>query len=1067
MSKFFIEHPILANVIAIITILLGAICLLTLPVAEYPEIVPPTIRVSTNYPGASADVVATTVGIPVEQGVNGVENSIYMQSTSGSDGSYALTVTFAVGTDLNAVIALVQNAVNGALSQLPQEVQAQGVSVQKVSTNILLIESLYSDDDRFDETFLSNYAIINLQNPIARLPGVGQVQILGAGPYSMRIWLDPIKLKAYGLTVPQVQNAIQNQNVQVASGQLGGPPVPSDQVFQFTVTTMGRLSDVSQFENIIVKTQPPATEASDVVKTTDTNQTAAVVRIKDIAKVELSQEAFTTFSGVSGKKAAQMNVYTLPGANALTVAQEVRDLMAQMSQKFPPGLKYTVLLDTSTFIKDSIHGVYLALIEAGILVLIVIMLFLQNFRAMLVPATTVPVTIIGAFAAMALLGFTVNLMTLFALILAIGIVVDDAIVIVENTSRYIEQGLSPKDSAIKAMSELTGPVLGITLVLTAVFLPASFLPGITGQMFRQFALVIAATAVISAINALTLKPTQCALYLRPVAKDRKVNWFYRGFNRIYNAVEERYIGVVTRMARRPRSMACVFFVVVGSAVVIFARHPTAFLPTEDQGYCVLVAQLPAGASQLRTRQVSAEVDAVLKKVPGIKGWVTSGGFSDPDAANLSNVVTKYVMYDDWDKRPADLSQDKIVADLRARLKSIRKAQFDVLIPPPIPGLGQAGGFQMMVEDRVGIGLGELEKTVQQILLAADKEAGVRGVTTTFNSKSPQIHLTINRTMAESLGVTINDIFQTLQGSLGSTYVNLFNKFNQSFQVRMQADADYRRRFDDIANLYVANRSGQMVPLGAVLDVRPVLGSELITRYNLYPAAPVIGRPAPGFSSGDAIAIMERVANANLPLNTGYNWTGLSYQEKLIGNQAYFIFALSITLVFLVLAAQYESWTDPAAVVVTVPMALVGVIVALIIRGLPSDLYTQIGLVLMIALAAKNAILIVEFARELKAEGMTTVDAAVEATRRRFRPIVMTSIAFILGVVPLMTASGAGAASQQSLGTVVFGGMLASTLLAIPFVSVFYIVMEGFSERRRARKGAKDAHPKVAVTNGAD
>jgi hydrophobic/amphiphilic exporter-1 (mainly G- bacteria), HAE1 family len=460
--------------------------------------------------------------------------------------------------------------------------------------------------------------------------------------------------------------------------------------------------------------------------------------------------------------------------------------------------------------------------------------------------------------------------------------------------------------------------------------------------------------------------------------------------------------------------------------------------------------------------VSADVDAVLKNVPGIKGWVTSGGFSDPDSANLSNVVTKYVMYEDWDKRKTGLSQNAIVADLRQRLQSIRKAQFDVLIPPPIPGLGQAGGFQMMVEDRTGVGLGTVEKAVQQIMLAADKEVGLRSVTTTFNSKSPQLYLTINRTMAESLGVTINDVFQTLQTSLGSSYVNLFNKFNQSFQVRLQADADYRRQFEDISNLYVSNRSQQMVPLGALLDVRRVLGSELITRYNLYPAAPVIGAPAPGFSSGEALEIMERIANANLPLNIGYNWTGLSYQEKLIGNQAYFIFALSITLVFLVLAAQYESWTDPAAVVLTVPMALVGVVVALIVRRLPSDLYTQIGLVLMIALAAKNAILIVEFARELKAEGMSTVDAAVEATRRRFRPIVMTSIAFILGVVPLMTATGAGAASQQSLGTVVFGGMLASTLLAIPFVSVFYIVMEGFSERRRARKGIASEHSKVAV-----
>jgi HAE1 family hydrophobic/amphiphilic exporter-1 len=532
-------------------------------------------------------------------------------------------------------------------------------------------------------------------------------------------------------------------------------------------------------------------------------------------------------------------------------------------------------------------------------------------------------------------------------------------------------------------------------------------------------------------------------------------------------VEKRYIGIVGWMVKRPRTMACLFLVVVGFAGWMFARHPTAFLPTEDQGYSVVVAQLPAGASQLRVRQVSADMDRVLKSVPGVKGWITSGGFSDPDSANLSNVVTKYVMYEDWGKRPADLSQARIVAALRNKLQSIPKAQFEVLIPPPIPGLGQAGGFQMMVEDRTGVGLSALEKAVQQILLAAQKEPGLRGVMTTFNSRSPQLQLRIDRTMAESLGVTMNDVFQTLQTYLGSTYVNLFNKFNQSFQVRVQADADYRRRLDDVANLYVANQSSQMVPLGALVDIRRTLGSELITQYNLYPAAPLVGGPATGYSSGEALKIMERLANVNLPQNMGYNWTGLSYQEKLIGNQAYFIFALSIALVFLVLAAQYESWSNPAAVIITVPMALVGVIVALIIRGLPSDLYTQIGLVLMIALAAKNAILIVEFARELKAEGMSTVDAAVEATRRRFRPILMTSIAFILGVVPLLTATGAGAASQQSLGTVVFGGMLASTLLAIPFVSVFYIVMEGFSERRQARKRIATARTEVAMPKPAD
>ncbi len=1047
MSKFFIERPVLANVIAIITVLLGAVCLYNLPVAQYPQIVPPTIQISTNYAGASAEIVANTVGIPIEHSVNGVENSIYMQSNSGSDGTYTLTVTFAIGTDLNVAVALVQNAVNSALPQLPEPVRAQGINVRKVSTNILLIESLYSDDNRFDDTFLSNYAIINLQAPLARLPGVGQVTLFGAGPYSMRVWLDPDKLKTYGLTVVDVLNAIRHQNVQVASGHLGGPPAPADQLFQFTVTTLGRLSDVEQFENIIVKTQAASMDPSEAPSSSSSKVTAAIVRVKDIARVELSQQQYTIFSSLSGKKTAHIAIFALPGANALQVAAETRRLMAEMSKAFPSGLQYTTLYDTTVFIDQSVHAVYETLIEAGILVLIVIMLFLQNFRAMLVPATTVPVTIVGAFAAMALLGFTVNLMTLFALILAIGIVVDDAIVIVENTSRYIEEGLTPKDAAIKAMSELTGPVLGITLVLTAVFLPASFLPGITGQMFRQFALVIAATAVISAINALTLKPTQCALYLRPAVKDRKVNWFYRGFNRAYGAVEARYIGLVKWMVRRPGKMACAFFVCIGLAAAAFAIYPTTLMPLEDQGFCVLVARLPAGASQPRLRQVSADVDAVLKNVPGIKGWVTIGGYSALDSAKLANVLTAFVMYQDWDQRPPGFSQASLFAELQKRFLAIPSAQFAVLPPSPIPGLGNAFGFQMVIEDRGGAGINELQKTVQEMLTKAQNRPGfLRIGFTTFNANSPQLHLDIDRTMANSLGVTMKDISQTLQTYLGSSYVNLFNKFNQSFQVRVQSEADYRRQLEHIGNLNVANEAGQMVPLGSLLDVRPVLGAELIPRYNLYPAAVLTGVPMPKFSSGEALSYMEQTADSTFPQGMNYEWTGLSYQEKLLGSQAYFIFALSITMVFLVLAAQYESWTDPAAVILTVPMALVGIVVALAIRRFPNDMYTQIGLVLMIALAAKNAILIVEFARELKDQGMPIADAAVEATRRRFRPIVMTSIAFILGVVPLMTASGAGAASQQSLGTVVFGGMLASTLLAIPFVPVFFIVMQRVHEK---------------------
>ncbi|MGA2411256.1 MAG: efflux RND transporter permease subunit [Candidatus Binataceae bacterium] len=1069
MSRFFIERPILANVIAIITILLGAVCLYNLPVAQYPQIVPPTIQVTSSYAGASAEVVANTVGIPLEQAVNGVENSIYMQATSGSDGSYTLTVTFAIGANLNTALALVQNAVNGALPQLPQAVRSQGVNVKKVSTAILLIESLYSDDNRYTDTFLSNYAIINLEDPIARLPGVGQVTIFGAGPYSMRVWLDPGKLKAYGLTVADVQKAVESQNVQVAAGQIGGPPAPHDQLFQFTINTLGRLSDPDQFANIIVKSEPPPASSEDPSTGSNVSETAALVRIKDVGRVELSQQNYTVFAKLSGKKTAQIAVFALPGANSLQVAQETRAFMAQASRNFPAGLKYSSIYDTTIFINQSIGAVYEALMEAGFLVLIVIAIFLQNFRAMLVPATTVPVTIIGAFAAMALLGFSVNLMTLFALILAIGIVVDDAIVIVENASHYIEIGLSPKDAAIKAMSELTGPVLGITLVLTSVFLPASFLPGISGQMFRQFALVIASTAIISAINALTLKPTQCALYLRPRRKDKPLNWFYRGFNRGFGAVENSYIGLVAHMTRHPRVMAGVFAAVVGTAGYIFSIYPTTLMPLEDQGYCIVIAQLAQGSSQPRAREVGTAMDAVFRQTRGIKGWVTIGGYSGIDSAKISTVITTFAVFDDWDKRPKGFTQAGVISELKKKFRAIRAASFAVLPPSPIPGLGNAFGFQMMVEDRGGVGLHELQKAEQQIIQAAqDKPGFLLMAFSTFSADSPQIYLDIDRVMARSLGVTVNNVFQTLQTYLGSSYINQFDKFNQNFQVRIQAEADYRKQLRDIGDLYAANETGEMVPLGSLLQVHRVLGPELVTRYNLYPAASITGIPKPKYSSGEAINIMSQFADSILPAKMSYEWTGLSYQELLIGSQAYFIFALSISLVFLVLAAQYESWTDPIAVILTVPISLVGIVTALFIRRFPVDLYTQIGLVLMIALAAKNAILIVEFARELKAGGMAAEAAALEATRRRFRPILMTSIAFILGVVPLMLANGAGAASQQSLGTVVFGGMMASTLLAIPFVPVFFILVqrkESAAVRATTlRPSGKPPEPSTIVTN---
>ena len=1042
-SEFFIDRPIFANVIAFIIVIIGGVAFYRLPVAQYPEIVPPTVQVTTRYPGASAEVVAATIGVPLEQAINGVEGAIYMSSTSASDGSYTLTVTFDVGTDINTSLTLVQNAASSALSQLPAGSQAQGVTVKKVSPNILLVASLYSDDDRFDEIFLSNYAIINLQNPLARLFGVGQVRVFGAGSYAMRVWLDPKRLQTFGLTTADALAAIQGQNIQVVSGQLGGPPVPAEQPFQFTINALGRLSDASQFEDIIIKST--------------TGTAAQIVRLRDVARVDLSQQSFSNYSLFTGRKSTQILVFPLPGANVIALADLVYKAMAEMSQQFPEGMKYAIRYDTTLFVRDAISGVYWTLIIAGVLVLIVILVFLQNFRGTLVPATTVPVTIIGAFIAMAGLGFTVNLMTLFALILAIGIVVDDAIIIVENSSYYIEQGMPPREATIKAMQELTGPVMGITLALVAVFLPAAFLPGITGQIFRQFALVIAATAVISALNALTLKPVQCAFWLKPRG-NRRPNWFYRGFNRVFEVTTNLYVGVVRRMVSRPYLMLIVFALIMSVTVWEFVRRPTGFLPTEDQGYAILVTVLPEGASQPRSKEVAAKVNAILEKTKGIDAWVHIGGYSVLDTANIPNVSTTFVVYKSWKERGKKLDQDRLVAGLSRELAGIQEALVFAVIPPPIRGLGQSGGFQMMVEDRTELGLAELQRNTDELIQKGNSHSNLQRLATTFSDHSPQVYLDIDRTKAESLQVPPLSVFDTLQGYLGSSFINFFNKFNQVFQVYIQADSRFRLEAKNMRNLYVRNLNGEMVPLNTLLQVRQIQGTELVTRYNLYPAAPIFGGAAPGFSSGEALNLMEQLAKETLPRGMAYDWTSTSFQEKQVGYQAYLIYALSIILVYLVLAALYESWTSPAAVILVVPLALVGVVLALMTRGFDANLYTQVGLVLMIALASKNAILIVEFARDLYHEGMSIEEAAVEATRRRFRPIVMTSFAFILGVVPLVWASGAGAASQQAIGTVVFGGMIASTLLAIPFVPVFFVVLERMSARAKRGKGSPPAPP---------
>ncbi|MFD1987390.1 efflux RND transporter permease subunit [Mesorhizobium newzealandense] len=1043
-SKFFIERPVLANVIAVLMVVIGVVSLFTLPVAQYPDVVPPTVSVTTRYPGASARTVIDTVALPIEQQVNGVENMLYMQSFAASDGSYNLTVTFAIGTDLDLAQVLVQNRVSAAMAGLPQPVQVQGVNVQKKSTSILEIVTLTSPDGKYGSLYLSNYATISLRDEISRLPGVGNVSVFGAGQYSMRVWLDPEKMLARSLTTQDIVQALQQQSEQVTAGQIGAPPAPDNQSFQYSIEVSSRLDDPDQFGAVVVKT----------------GANGDLTRVRDVGRVELGAQTYGQFFNLDGQQAAGMAIFLAPGANALDVAKRVASRMEELARAFPQGIVYAIPFNTTNFVSQAINEVYKTLFEAAVLVLIVILVFLQDWRAMLVPATTVPVTIIGAFAAMAALGFSVNLSTLFAIVLAIGIVVDDAIVVVEGAAHNMERGMSSHDAAIAAMKTLFAPIIGITLVLLAVFLPAAFLPGLTGRMYAQFALVIAATALISAVNAATLKPTQCATWLRrPVPPDQR-NVLARGFNAAYQRAENAYARLIGMMARHSAVTGVIALMIIGAAGYGMSRVATGFIPIEDQGYLLAAVQLPDGASLGRTQETLQQVSKIAKATPGVETVVTIAGLSALDNnSTLANAGVAYIILKDWGLRGKSEDLASLYAALNKNLSAMADGLVLVLPPPPIQGIGNAAGFTLQIELRDGsFDLSKLQSTVRAVVSKAETQSGIQRVSSSFRANVPQYKAEIDRDKVQALGLTTDQVFQTLAGYLGSSYVSQFNKFGRVFQIYVQADAQFRLTPEEIGRLTVRNNNGDMIPLGTVLTIEPSVGPSLISLYNLYPAASIVGVPAAGFSSGDSIKLMEEIVADSLPPGTGFDWTALSFQEKLVANQIYLVFGMALLLVYLVLAGQYESWLAPISILLAAPLSLVGPVLVLNGLGIDNNLYVQIGLILLIALSAKNAILIVEVARELRAAGAPIVESAIDAARARFRPILMTSFAFILGVAPLVFATGAGASARKSIGITVFSGMLASTCLAILFVPSFFVILQRLEELRSRRQKKNEATP---------
>ena len=1045
-SQFFIKRPIFAAVLSLIILIAGAISLFQLPISEYPEVVPPTVVVRASFPGANPKVIGETVAAPLEQAITGVENMLYMSSQSTADGKLTLTLTFALGTDLDNAQVQVQNRVTRTQPKLPEEVTRIGITVDKASPDLTMVVHLTSPDQRYDMLYLSNYATLNIKDELARLNGIGDVQLFGMGDYSLRVWLDPNKTASRNLTATDVVTAIREQNRQVAAGQLGAPPAPNASSFQLSVNTQGRLVTEEEFENIVVRA------ADD----------GEITRLKDIARVELGSSQYALRSLLNNQPAVALPIFQRPGSNAIDVSNQVRAKMAELKQSFPEGMDYSIVYDPTIFVRGSIEAVVHTLFEALILVVLVVILFLQTWRASIIPLVAVPVSLIGTFAVMHMFGFSLNALSLFGLVLAIGIVVDDAIVVVENVERNIELGLEPVAATERAMREVTGPIIATALVLCAVFVPAAFISGLTGQFYKQFALTIAISTVISAFNSLTLSPALAAVLLKghDAPKDRFSRfldrllggWLFRPFNRFFEKASHGYVGTVARVIR---SSGIAMLLYAGFMVLTwfgFANTPTGFVPSQDKQYLVAFAQLPDAASLDRTEDVIKRMSDIALKQPGVENAIAFPGLSINGFTNSPNNGIVFVALKDFDQRKnASLSANAIAAELNGKFAGIQDAYMAIFPPPPVMGLGTIGGFRLQIEDRGNLGYDELYKQTQNIIAKSRSVPELAGLFTSYTVNVPQVDAAIDREKAKTHGVAISDIFDTLQVYLGSLYANDFNRFGRTYQVNVQAEQQFRLEAEQIGQLKVRNDRGEMIPLATFIKVSDTAGPDRVMHYNGFVTAEINGAAAPGYSSGQAQAAVEKLLKEELPNGMAYEWTELTYQQILAGNTALFVFPLCVLLAFLVLAAQYESWSLPLAVILIVPMTLLSAIAGVMIAGSDNNIFTQIGLIVLVGLACKNAILIVEFAKDKQEEGLDPLAAVLEACRLRLRPILMTSFAFIMGVVPLVLSSGAGAEMRHAMGVAVFSGMLGVTFFGLLLTPVFFVLIRRHVERRQARK----------------